>query len=189
MGRGRDICSLAKLKHLAENGMDQGQYSEWIRKEIRRFVSKGIMLPWFKCFMNQLDVPRELLDREYIVYITKPSHSVKVRYRIEQENHAGVWKEENMQKVYDGIFVKSWPLFADEKLIWQALDFDGEDITVTDTKEVRPAVGGQNRLVTGVDYMNRMIMQKDFLDYDAFYRTAREYCQLKTMAEFTFDLL
>lgn len=189
MGHGRDICSLAKLKHLSETEMDKGQYSEWIRKEIRRFVSKGVMLPWFKKFMDQIEIPRELLDREYIVYITKPSHSVKVRYHIDRENHTGVWKEENMQKVYDGIFVKSWPLFADEKLIWQALDFDGEDITVTDIKEVIPSINGESRLITGVDYMNRMIMQKDFLDYDAFYHTAKEYCQLKTMAEFTFDLL
>ena len=189
MGRGRDICSLAKLKHLAENGMDKGQYSDWIRKEIRRFVSKGMMLPWFKKFMDHTDVPRELLDREYIVYITKPSHSVKVRYRIDREGTTGIWKEENMQKVYDGIFVKSWPLFADEKLIWQALDFDGEDITVTESKELSASLNEDGSIVTGVDYLNRMIMQKDFFDYDAFYRTAREYCQIKTMAEFTFDLL
>ena len=94
-----------------------------------------------------------------------------------------------MQKVYDGIFVKSWPLFADEKLIWQALDFDGEDITVTESKELSASLNEAGSIVTGVDYLNRMIMQKDLFDYDAFYRTAREYCQIKTMAEFTFDLL
>ena len=189
MGRGRDICSLAKLKHLAECGVDQDQYSEWIRKEIRRFVSKGIMLPWFKFFMDHLDIPRELLDREYIIYLTKPSHSVKIRYRIDRGEHVGIWKEENMQKVYDGIFVKSWPLFADEKLMWQALDFDGEDIVVTESKEIVPAMDETSKLITGVDYINRMIMQRDFMDYEAFYRTAKEYSQIKTMAEFTFDIL
>ena len=189
MERGRDICSLAKLKHLSESDMDQGQYSEWIRREIRRFVSKGIMLPWFKSFMDQLDIPCELLDREYVVYMTKPSHSVKVRYRIERPEDSGIWKEENMQKVYDGIFVKSWPLFMDEKLIWQALDFDGEDIMVTESKEIVPLMNDDSNMVTGVDYINRMIMEKDFMDYESFYRTAKEYSQIKTMAEFTFDIL
>ena len=91
--------------------------------------------------------------------------------------------------MYDGIFVKSWPLFVDEKLIWQALDFDGEDITVTESKEIVPVFDGESKLVTGVDYINRMLMQKDFMDYEAFYRTAKEYSQIKTMAEFTFDIL
>lgn len=189
MERGRDICSLAKLKHLSEGHMDEGQYSEWIRREICRFISKGIMLPWFKPFMNLVDLPQELLDRAYVVYMTNPTHSVKVRYRIDQNGQTGEWKEENMQNVYGGIFVKSWPLFADEKLIWQALDFDGEDITVTENKEILPDAQGEGKLVSGLDYINLMIMQKDFSDYAAFYRTAKAYSRLKTMAEFTFDIL
>lgn len=189
MDRGRDICSLAKLKHLSEAEAGEGQYSEWIRREIRRFMTKGVFLPWFRPFTNLLDMPRELLERVYIVYITKPMHSVKVRYRIQKGEQLGEWKTENMQKVYGGIFVKSWPLFADEKLIWEALDFDGEDITVTESKEILPEISSDGELVTGMDAINRMIMQKDFSDYDAFYRTAKEYSRLKTMAEYAFEML
>lgn len=189
MERGRDICSLAKLKHLSETKTDNGQYSEWIRCEIRHFMSKGIFLPWFRPFMNLLDMPRELLDRSYIVYMTNPTHSVKVRYRICHGLQEGEWKEENMQKVYGGIFVKSWPLFADETLIWEALDFDGEDITVTERKEIVPTVDGDSEIITGLDAINRMIMQKDFMDYDALYQTAKMYSKLKTMAEYAFDML
>jgi hypothetical protein len=52
-----------------------------------------------------------------------------------------------------------------------------------------PVLNGESKLVTGVDYINRMLMQKDFMDYEAFYRTAKEYSQIKMMAEFTFDIL
>ena len=75
-----------------------------------------------------------------------------------------------MQNVYGGIFVKSWPLFAGEKLVWQALDDDGEDITVTETREIRQEADGERTPVSGMDYINRMILQKDFNDYDALYR-------------------
>lgn len=189
MESGRDVCSLAQLKHLSETEAGDGQYSEWIRREIRYFMSKGVYLPWFRPFMNLLDMPRELLDRAYIVYMTNPTHSVKVRYRIGHGEESGEWKEENMQKVYGGIFVKSWPLFADEILTWEALDFDGEDITVTERKEIVPQPCSDDAVITGFDAINRMIMQKDFMDYDALYQTAKAYSKLKTMAEYTFEIL
>lgn len=94
-----------------------------------------------------------------------------------------------MQNVYGGIFVKSWPLFAGEKLTWQALDYDGEDITVTESREILKEVDGERPLVSGMDYINRMILQKDFNDYEALYGTASEYSRRKALAEKVFELL
>ena len=94
-----------------------------------------------------------------------------------------------MQNVYGGIFSKSWTLFADEKLIWQALDHDGEDITVSECQEILPEVNSEAKLVSGRDYIDRMIMQKDFNDYDAFYRTAKTYNDRKLLAEKVLDIL
>lgn len=189
MDRGRDICSLAILKYLSEPAHGENQYSDWIRREVRRFMSRGIMLPWFKSFMNLTDIPRELLDRVFVTFITNPEHTVKVRYRIQSDAQDSEWKEENMQNVYGGIFVSSWPLFAGEKLIWQALDDDGEDITVTESREIQREADGERTPVGGMDYINRMILQKDFNDYDALYRTACEYSRRKAVAGEVFDLL
>ena len=99
------------------------------------------------------------------------------------------WKEENMQSVYGGIFIKSWALFAGEKLFWQALDDDGEDIIVTEMQEVRQEADGEGPLISGMDYINRMILQKDFNDYEALYRTACEYSRRKAVADEVFELL
>lgn len=189
MERGRDVCSLAMLKHFSESYSEDGAYSEWIRKEVRRFMSRGIMLPWFKKFMNLTDIPEELAARTFITYTTNPAHRVKVRYRIDSDTETGEWKEENMQNVYGGIFIKAWPLFADEHLTWQALDDDGEDITVTEAREVSRDDEDKDNLISGLDYINRMILQKDFNDYDAFYRTANEYSRRKAIAAEVFDIL
>lgn len=139
--------------------------------------------------MYQTDIPKELIDRACVVYTTKPGHTVKVRFRIDQGEKTGKWQEENMQNVYGGIFSKSWTLFADEKLIWQALDHDGEDITVSECQEILPEVNGEAELVSGRDYIDRMILQKDFNDYDAFYRTAKTYNDRKLLAEKVLDIL
>ncbi|WP_405319815.1 DUF5717 family protein [Frisingicoccus sp.] len=189
MGKGRDICSLSMLKFLSGKVGDEGHYSGWISREVRRFMDRGLVLPWFKCFMNQVDIPRELIDREFVLYTTKPTHTVKVRYRIDREEQTGEWKEENMQNVYGGIFVKSWTLFAGEKLVWQALDHDGEDIIVTESKEICPQVQCEGDMKTGMDYINSMILQEEFNDYNAFYRTASEYNRIRSMAESVFEVL
>lgn len=189
MERGRDVCSLAMLKYLSGHDPGVGQYNSWICREVRRFMSRGVMLPWFKAFMNLTDIPQELADRVFVTYTTNPAHTVKVNYRIDSEQKNGEWKEENMQSVYGGIFVKSWTLFAGEKLTWQALDDDGEDIIVTENQEIVQDVDGERQPVSGMDYINRMILQKDFNDYDALYKTACEYSRRKAMAEKVFELL
>lgn len=189
MGRGRDVCSLAMLKHFSENLPEEGAYSGWICREVGRFMNRGILLPWFKSFMNLTDIPQELTERVFVIYKTNPDHTVKVRFSVQSEGNKDGWKEESMQNVCGGIFVKSWMLFADETLIWQALDDDGEDIVVTERKEIRQETDGEGKLVSGMDYINRMILQKEFSDYDAFYRTACEYSRRKAIAEVALDIL
>ena len=189
MERGRDVCSLAMLKYLSDHPQSESAYDGWICREVRRFLSRGVMLPWFKSFMNLTDIPQELVDKVFVTYTTNPEHTVKVRYRIESDSRSSEWKEENMQSVYGGIFIKSWALFAGEKLSWQALDDDGEDIIVSEVQEVYPEADGERPLFSGIDYINRMILQKDFNDYDALYRTACEYSRRKAVAGEVFELL
>ena len=80
-------------------------------------------------------------------------------------------------------------MFAGEKLVWQALDHDGEDIIVTESKEICPQVQCEGDMKTGMDYINSMILQEEFNDYNAFYRTASEYNRIRSMAESVFEVL
>lgn len=189
MEKGRDVCSLAMLKYFSGENVESEAYHQWICGEIRRFMNRGLVLPWFKPFMDLTDIPQELVDRTFVMYMTDPSHRVKARYRIDADGETGEWKEENMQNVYGGIFVKAWPLFSGECLTWQALDDDGEDITVTEEKVLHKETDGDGEPVSGMDYINRMILQKDFNDYGAFSRTAFEYSRRKAIAGEIFDIL
>ncbi|MEE0751935.1 DUF5717 family protein [Frisingicoccus sp.] len=189
MGRGRDVCSLAMLKYFSGNPSEEDDYSGWVYREAGRFMNRGIVLPWFRAFMNLTDIPQELTERVFAVYKTSPAHTVKIRFSIRSEGNKGGWQEETMQNVCGGIFVKSWLLFAGETLVWQAMDDDGEDIVVTEKSELRPETEGEGPLVSGMDYLNRMILQKEFSDYDAFCRTACEYSRRKAIAETALDIL
>lgn len=60
---------------------------------------------------------------------------------------------------------------------------------MTETREIRQEADGERTPVSGMDYINRMILQKDFNDYDALYRTACEYSRRKAVAGEVFDLL
>lgn len=189
MGRGRDVCSLAMLKYFSGNPSEEDDYSGWVYREAGRFMNRGIVFPWFRAFMNLTDIPQELTERVFAVYKTSPAHTVKIRFSIRSEGNKGGWQEETMQNVCGGIFVKSWLLFAGETLVWQAMDDDGEDIVVTEKSELRPETEGEGPLVSGMDYLNRMILQKEFSDYDAFCRTACEYSRRKAIAETALDIL
>ena len=48
---------------------------------------------------------------------------------------------------------------------------------------------GEEELVRGTDYINRMILQKEFSDYDAMWKTAEAYEEKIFMAKELFDIV
>ncbi len=178
----RDICCLALLHYLSDHAEGE-QHSDFIRREVKKFTARGLILPWFKKFERQMEIPQELLDRVYVTYTTNPEHTVKVRYRIEKNGESGEWHEENMQSVFSGIFVSSWLLFADEQVIWQTLDDDGIQVITSEPEILIREVPAEVEPENGIDYINLMILEKDFDDYHAFCNTAESYGRKYAAAE------
>ena len=189
MGKSRDVCSLAMLKHFAQMDAPGENLRPWIRREISGFINRGLILPSFRKFQELLEVPGELVDRSFASYVADPKHSVKICWQLNTDKRQGEWHEENMQNVYGGLFVKSWLLFADEHVMWYAIESDGERETQTQPVKVCPENIGEEELVRGTDYINRMILQKEFSDYDAMWKTAEAYEEKIFMAKELFDIV
>ncbi len=178
----RDICCLALLRYLADHAEGE-QHSDFIRREVKKFTARGLILPWFRKFERQMDIPEELTERVYVTYTTNPEHTVKIRYKFERHGETSEWQEENMQSVFGGIFVSSWLLFADEKLIWQTLDDNGTEVITSEPEILTKVMSAAAEPENGIDYINLMILEKDFQDYHAFCNTAESYGRRYAAAE------
>lgn len=189
MGRSRDVCSLAMLKHFSSMEAPEENLRPWIRKEISGFINRGLILPGFLKFRELLEVPGELVDRCFASYVTSPKHSVKICWQLNTDSRPGEWHEENMQNVYGGLFVKSWQVFADEHVMWYVIDSDGGREIQTKPVKVCPEAVGEEELISEEDHINRMILQKEFSDHEAMWKTAEDYEKITYMAKELFDIV
>lgn len=110
-----ELCMLALLKYYqSEDILDESEI-ELINYNIDKFVSKGIILPFFAKFNHDITVPSKMKDKFYVEYIANPEHKVKIYYRIEASEQM-VFVEDEMKNMYMGIFVKEFVLFMGEGL-------------------------------------------------------------------------
>ncbi|MBR0085825.1 MAG: hypothetical protein IJL97_04650, partial [Lachnospiraceae bacterium] len=113
----RDVCGLALLKYYAENAPKDERNKPWIYDEAGRFMAKGIVLPFFSAFADDLRMPKEILNYTYAQYVTDPRNTVDIHYIFSDGRSEGKnFVEEDMRNVYNGIFVKGFTLYAGEQI-------------------------------------------------------------------------
>ena len=76
MEQARDVCCLAILKYYATVKKVGPDFMHWVGNEVNRFMSKGIVLPFFKNFSGSVFVPREVVDKTFVEYHTNPRRCV-----------------------------------------------------------------------------------------------------------------
>lgn len=186
MEQARDICSLALLKYYSGSDHIEPEYYGWIHREVSRFMDKGVILPFFKKFAADGEVPHELVDLTYVEYHTDPKHTVNIHFR--PVNVAeGAFCEEPMRHVFGGIFVKGFRLFAGEQMTYFVTESDGNTEKAGPQQTLFAARDGEEP-ETGVDYLNRMLDYVDFHDDLALDEALLKYDRLDEMTDQLFQL-
>lgn len=155
-----DVCCLALLKYYAlKKGSETGHH-QWILRKIREFSERGMILPFFRKFSGMEDVPAEIIDKTYVSYRTNPKHTVTIHYLCDDgSGQQTIYEEEEMKNVFGGIFVKTFTLFADEKLKYYITEKNEYTQKVTESKIIEGADEyDKNQPVrNGHDWINKMI--------------------------------
>lgn len=160
-----ELCVLALIKYYTTQEFLTESELQLIDYNIHRFVSKGIVLPFFLHYKHQIVLPTKLCDKYYIEYFTNPKNKVVIHYRFDDKEGEDDFIEEDMLDMYMGIHVKELVLFKDEKIEYYISQED-EDGQVNITERFTASQEDESSLDmdTRYNHINLMISALDMED-------------------------
>jgi len=190
MEKGRDVCSLALLKYYSGlPDFDNGQ-KQFIKDETGYFMDKGMILPFFKTFIDAVGLPHELLDRVYVQYCTNPKNTVRIHYMFDDGNQTSKnFVEEDMRNVFGGIFVKAFRLFSDEQVQYYISEKNEFSETITESKTIRENKSWNKDKATGYDKINHMTQLCIDEDDEALKKSIEDFEQMRYVSGKLFTIL
>lgn len=114
-----DVCKLALLKYYAEDIENIALTDEQIamaQKLLDEMLDKKKIFSFFKKLNKYVKVPHEVMDKSLIEYRTNPDARVMIHYVIEGENGNNEYVVEDMDNVFEGIFVKTFVVFYGDNI-------------------------------------------------------------------------
>lgn len=190
MEKARDVCSLALLRFYSGlQDFDAGQ-KQFIKDEIGYFMGKGMVLPFFKAFIEAVGLPHELLDKVYVQYCTNPKNTVRIHYMFDDGNKTSKnFIVEDMRNTFGGIFVKDFKLFSDEQVQYYISEKNEFSETITESKTIRESKSWSKNMATGHDKINHMIRLCSDQDDEALIESVEEFEQMIYVSRKLFTIL
>ena len=150
-------------------------------------MDKGILLPFFRKYAGNAEVPEELADFLYAEYHTSPKAAVTIHYRLHQEFETE-WINEPMRHILGGIFIRTFRLFAGEKIEYYISEQDenGEKTGEKHLLQREEAMDAWPE--TGVELLNRMNHAIQTEDSQAVNEMICSYERINEMTEQLFQL-
>lgn len=115
---------------------------------LEAYVLRGMYFAFYEELPAELKRRFILQDKTFLEYRTNPSHRVTVSYRLEQED--GALRTEEMEPVFEGIFVKSFVVFAGEEISYSIREEErGTAVLLHTTSGFIAGGAGEGRAVDG----------------------------------------
>ena len=183
----RNVCALALLQYYSEAEHVEPEFYERLQHEVSAFMDKGILLPFFKKYAGDAEVPGELADFMYAEYHTSPKSAVTIYYRPADQESAE-WIHEPMRHILGGIFIKTFQLFDGEAVEYYIAEQDGEQLKTGDKKRLAAPRSSNQWPETGVELLSRMHQAIQAEDDQAVDELIRSYERVNEMTDQLFEL-
>lgn len=179
-----DACRLALLKSLASRGEDvEAEVQEELLSE---FMSRNMSFAFFKKLNRRLVQKYHLYDKVFLEYRTDPRSHVVIHYSREEDGESFV--KEDMQDVYNGIFVKPFVLFFGESIQYYISEERGSQVIVTESSRIANSEVYAEADMSRYSLLNQMLISGALQDEEALLGNMKTYAQLDGAAE-VFGLL
>lgn len=172
-----NITMLALLKYYSSYDNLSKEDYELVDFNIKRFMDKGIVLPFFKDFKDRIDIPEEIRNKYYVEYKTNPNNKVNINYIIDTECSGDEFKSDEMQNVFMGIFVKEFIVFYDEQLKYYIIENDGQEESITESFNYKLDNMIEDDNETKFNQLNLMLITKDMGDNKTLLEMMKSYEQ------------
>ena len=129
---------LALLKYYSTFEKWTEEQRNFIETETVKLLEEGIRFPFFKKFVPEFQLPGNIGNKYFVEYKTNPKHKVLLHYFLEDEQMQEEFLVEQMEDMYEGIFVRDFTLFHNETLQYyvEEIPLEGDPI-ITESITIR----------------------------------------------------
>ena len=171
------ICKMAFVRFYADNYHEATDVVKQVLTVIlRELLAEGVCLNCFKEFADLAVDMSNLRDKTIVEYKARPGSNVKIHYQIiAQDTPQREYIVENMDSVYEGLYVKEFVLFFGEVLQYYIVEEQDGAENLTES-------GSKQRSDTGLETsdsvygrINDIVISLTMQDYDTFDYMLEEY--------------
>ncbi len=163
----------------APEGARDSKYTKeqlsWIETNAKECIEECMVFPFFRNFGEEVRLPSGVRNSCYVSYTASPSSIVTLHYCYRNAKNQGEYESQVMKNRFQGIYVRSFLLFYDEKLTYYITEeVNGEEIVRTPEMEIsaEQEPGGQensfaqiNMILAAKDVQDDATMRKEMQHY------------------------
>lgn len=116
---------LALSKYYASLGTLTQEQKELCQNIVDILLGQGMVFPHFKQLADQVRIPEDVLNKAMIQYIGRKDSRVDLQIRIRPQEE--VFHSDEMERMYQGIFVRQKVLFDGETLEYRIYEQQGDE--------------------------------------------------------------
>ena len=129
-----DVGRLALLAYFAEENEWTQDKIEVTTKLLEDYVQRGMYFAFYQQFPEKIRYHFQFYDKIFLEYRANPQKRVVLHYRMAQDHESYI--NEEMNDVFEGIFVKSFTLFFGETVEYYITEEDGIGSEATESNRL-----------------------------------------------------
>ncbi len=171
-----DISHCAVLWHLSKSVRLNDEETAYVTRIVKRFLDRGIVLPFFKSFLEFLDLPQEVFLKTYLVYKGEERQNVVVNYSVgTSELQTLDFKPCRMEERIPGYYVQEFIVFHGEQLLYHFGEEYTGPVTLIESDSIRSDAYNQDNPESRFERLNQMLIRQEMRDSVTLTEAMEEY--------------
>ena len=182
-GELNDIAALALLRRFSEKEKNEKTLLT-LSPLVKKLLRKGIIFDFFRDYKEYVPEMALYHDRTFVEYRSSSERRVLIHYCIsDDETDDPGYTDENMDEMYQGIYTGNFVLFYGEKLQYFITEENGDDRSITESKEIERDITGSGRTESRYDMINDMLLSESVNDDPSLDDLMDQYIRLSGAVE------
>lgn len=159
-----EVCKLALFKALSEKQLDEKEM-EIVKELMKEYMEKNMYFKFYQNFPMSIINRYQLNDKLFIEYNTDPKNKVEIHYILSSQSNANdSFVTEDMEHMYEGIFVKAITMFFGENLQYYMNEQSEKEDKITESISISKSDLPVEQKESKYDLLNEIILSETLQD-------------------------
>lgn len=182
-----DACKLALLCNYAKRKRLTSQQTELVDKLLAEYTKRNMYFAFYKRLDTDLQQKYHLYDKVFVEYHTNPNCHVVLEYHTDMTGSRTV--KEDMQNIYEGIFVKEFVFFFGEKIEYCIYEECDDKMQVVESSRITNNEAYNQDDQSRYNLLNQMLISNVLREDADVYYSMKRYVEYEEMTKAIFQLL